>query len=60
VVGLTWSAAGERHEGAWAVERGERLTLRVRSDGGVTVSRERALGRKLLDAMAGDLARCRK
>lgn len=54
VVGLTWSAAGERHEGAWAVERGERLTLRVRSDGEVTVSRERALGRKLLDAMAGE------
>ncbi len=54
VVGLVWRAAGERHEGAWAVERGERLTLRVRSDGEVTVSREQALGRKILDAVAGE------
>ena len=51
VLGLTWAAAGEHHEDAWAVERGERLTLRVRSDGEVTVSRERALGRRLLDAL---------
>jgi hypothetical protein len=54
VVGVSWSAAGERHESAWAVERGERLTLRVRSDGEVTATREQTLGRKLLDLVAGD------
>jgi hypothetical protein len=54
VVGLSWSAAGERHETAWAVERGDRLTLRVRSDGEVTVTREQSLGRKLFDIVSGD------
>lgn len=54
VVGLSWNAAGERHESAWAVERGERLTLRVRSDGEVTATREQSIGRKLLDVVAGD------
>lgn len=54
VAGLSWNAAGERHESAWAVERGERLTLRVRSDGEVTATREQTLGRKLFDLVAGD------
>jgi len=54
VIGLSWRAGETPLESAWAVERGERLTVRLRSDGEMTASREASLGKKLFDALAGD------
>jgi hypothetical protein len=49
VVMLSWRDGSGRHESAWAAERGERLTVRVRAEGFAEGSRQRSLGRRLID-----------
>lgn len=49
VLMLGWRDASGRHESAWAVAQGERLTVRVCAEGLAEVSRQRSLGRLLID-----------
>lgn len=49
VLVLGWRDASGRHESAWAAGQGERLTVRVRAEGFAEVSRQRSLGRVLID-----------
>lgn len=54
VVAVTWVRDNNPHELNCAVERGERLTVRLRSEGESVLTRSRSLGRHVLDAVAGD------
>ncbi len=51
MIAVAWFGAQEAHRDFWRVEKGERLTVRIGAGGETTVTRERSIGRRLVDAL---------
>lgn len=51
VVILKWAGAAGAYEESWSAERGERLTVRLGLQGDASMTRERSLGRRILDGV---------